>query len=773
MTIDSIAEHAQSCLDRRYLDRWFPANITTADGAFSFGQTELAVVEESLRKIELGHSLLIHDPIPSNRVPLAVCLAYVRTQDPRFPTDGIIGGNKSLLCFPALHHGYVSQLDEFRRDSIGDSPRLISREPIDRLSQIDQEADIYTAKNSFEIDTEHPGDSVGAVFVDLRKPEWGSFGRRFDEIMALYEATSCPFIFYTDEMTAEAEAIDEKWLTVQITNELLTTAEPDTIPENPSLTTRFEHLINTSDVVVEQRTIGYPELYQIVSDLSAMQNDIQSMHHVQGVLKMEVGWLFNLLTRLPVKPEYWDSVVADNYYQQGVRELLENLRGKAQRLDGRAADVLINYCEAADALHGRLNRSHPLQEHLFELITTGESSQGGPRIVVVRNDFEHKAILQAITLEDRKLADSVSIKTVDEVEPTPNGEIIVARPLDADSYLYDFPTAERIVFLQFEPWAPIVEERLAEGMANIGATISTQDIGQVGGRSKPQEASPARSAAQSPQQSGSVAQSASQSPPSESAESIVDTYERPDNLTDVDPTEALRQDFEGGDSSGMSSTSSTSDGQTREPGLEVELSNGETRKLSSQSRVSVLKGNGDIARKRSEDLTAGETLLLLDSAADDIYDLFVESAHDQEQLRKAESVVERWRTILDDALSADMSQDELLSELQERGSDISDVSTVSNWRTGDTIGPRDPEDVRRVLAVCDPEMEPTAEATAGAMKRIRTEHQKIGRQAREAIEAQMSSSIAGDLTTDLPAGVDQASENVQKATIEAVKSISE
>lgn len=749
MSIDSISGHAQACRERAYLTRWFPANIIANGEQYSFGETELAVIEETLRYLDREQSLFVHDPIPSNRISLGICLAYVRTQDPRFPDDGIVGGGKTLLGFPALHHGYVSMIDEFREDGIGQGPRLVHREPIDRLSQTRVEADMHTAKNNFEFDQERPEDSVGAVFVDLRKPEWGNVARRFDAIMKLYEACDCPFVFYTDEMTTAAETVVEEMDAIHVTNELLTTADPTTLPKNPSLTTRFEHLINTADVTVEQITIGYPDMYRIMSDLSAMRNDIQASQRVQGVIKMEVGWLFNLLTRLPVKPEYWDAVVAGNFYQQGVRELLDNLRGKAQRLDGRAADVLINYCEAANALHGKLNTHHPLQDTLFELITTAdESSSDSQRIVVVRNEFERKAILRALTLEEYELAPNVSIRTVDDVEPTSSSEIIVARPLDSDSYLYDFPLAERIAFLQFESWAPIVEDRLEDGMARIGATVHRQEIGEVGGRNEPQAGG----------------QSRSTQPPAEA-------YERPEDTATEDPTETLREDFESGESTSGSGSGSGGEARSQNPDLEVTLSNDETRQLSAKSRVSVLKDNGDIGRKLAEDLTDGETLLLLDTTADDIYDLFVESAHQKDRLRKAESVVDRWRSILVDGLSADMTEEKLLEALQEHGSDISDVSTISNWRTGGAIGPQDPENVRRVLTVLEPEMEPTYEATVAAMKRIRKEHRAIGRRARGAIEAQMSSSITGDLTTDLPDDADQVSKDVRKATVEAITSL--
>jgi len=745
MTMDSIASHARACRGREYLTRWFPANVKLDGEPFPFGETELAVIEETLRSLERGRSLLIHDPIPSNRIPIGLSIAYVRTQDPRFPDKGIVGGGKSLLAFPALHQGYVSKIDDLRRDGIGRCPRLIDRKPIDRLSQIQDEADMHTAKNNFKFDWERPGNTVGMVFVDLRKPEWGNVARRFDAIMALYEASECPFIFYTDELTPATEALKEQMNTLHVSNKLLTTAEPTSLPENPSLTTQFEHLINTKETTVEQIVVGDPEMYDIVTDLSAMRDDIQASQDVQGVIKMEVGWLFNLLTRLPVKPEYWDTVVAENYYQQGVRELLENLRGKAQRLDGRAGSVLINYCEAANALHGRLNTKHPVQEQLLRLITADANEDlDRPRIIVVRNDFERKAILRALTLEDRQLADNVSIRTVDDIEPIPDGEIIVARPLDADSYLYDFPTGGRIAFLQFEPWAPLVEDRLEEGMGQIGVPIEKQEIGQTGGRKKQQ---------------------------TESRDSAVE-YEPRAEDEEADPTETLREDFEGGETTGSSGTGGGGTA-SQDPDLEVELSNGETKYLSEQARVSVLKDNGDIARKQAANLVVGDTLLLLDAVADDIYDLFVESAHQKDKLRKAESIVDRWRTILNEGLSGDWSGEELLAAIQEHGSDITDQSTISNWHTGEAIGPQDPEDVRRVLAVLEPEMEPTYEATAEAMKRIRTEHRNIGRRARRAIESQMGGSISSNLQTELPDDVDQFSQDIRKATVESIDTLND
>lgn len=739
MSNNSLQSRVQQFRDRACLSRWFPDNLTDGENQLTFGKTEMGIIEEVLRRLERRESLLIHNPIPSDRLPVGILSAFVRTQDPRFPTKGIVGRGWTLLSFPALHQGYVSTLDDLREDTIGRSVTVIDREPVSQLSAVTGEADLYTANNNFEFDRRTPPGYVGFVFVDLRKPEWGELARRFDEIMALRETLDCPFVLYTDEMTPAAKTLADELPTRRVTNDLLAEATEPELPDNPSLTTRFEYLINHHDLTAEQINVASPAMRRILPDLTAMRDDIQRSHDMDGVVTMEVGWLYNLLTKLPVRPEYWDRAVESNYYQQGVRELLENLRGKAQRMEGRASSVLINYCQAADELHGRLNTDHPIQEVLFQLITE-EADIDTRRTVIVNSDFERKAILQALTLEDRRLADAVSIETVDEIEPDPELEYVVARPLDADSFVYDFPIGTRVAFLQYDHWNSLIEQRLEEGLASVGATIESKMIGDT--EEKPSRSRTGRGAA----------------PPDPG-------YEPVDDADMDDVNETLQNDFQSG---GEGRGPTGGGGSASNPDLAVTLSTGETREWSEQSRVSVLKENGDIGRKPAKELTTGDTVVLLDTVADDIYDIFVESAHQKEQLRKSESVVERWRTILDEAIAGDWTEAEVLEAIQEEGSDISDIATISNWRTGEAIGPRDPEDVRRVLTVLKPEMEPTSDATVEAMKHIRKEHRDIGRRARRAIENQMGGGIASSVTTDVPDDVDVGAEEVRKATVESI-----
>lgn len=754
MAISSITDHAESCLDREYLLRWFPDSIQVDGEQLGFSDTELAIIEEALRTLDQDQSLLIHNPLPGNRIPVALLLAYVRTQDPRFPTHGFVGQGDSMLAFPALNKGYVSTLDDAKLDNLGKSPDLLERQPIDTLSETGGNADLFTAKHGFEFDHETPASDTGAVFVDLRKPEWGYRTRRFSEVYNFFESIDRPFIFYTDEFTDEVEILQERLNTVEVTSDLLTTAKGMAVP-NPGETAQFGHLLSEEEFSVEHISVGFPEMKAVVKDMTKMKNDLQK----QGVANIEVGWLFNLLTKLPVRPEHWDDVTASNYYQQGVRELLENLRQKSSRLEGMTAELLINYCHAADHLHGLLNRRHPVQEELFDLIREAEE-QNLDRAFVVRGEFERQALLRAITIEDGPSPSSAAIRELDEIEAGEFEEVVICRPLDYDSYVYEFPLAQSIKFLQFESWAEVVKRRIDRGLDVLNADIEVRKVGRFEseGPAQADEQPPAQAAepVEEAQDTADMAEQEIKEPTVDSAEPVTDYVPDVEGASEEEVIETLEEEFKQSTRPTEGTTRATSTEDSVD--LQFELENGEIRTAGEHSRVTILRENGDIGRIQAADLSVGDTVVLVDSAAEDIYDLFLESAHEKEKIRKCESIVERWQGTLKDGLE-EMSAAELLAELQEQGSEITDPDTVEMWADGSAIGPRDPEDVRRVLEVLDPEMAPTWEATVQAMKDIRTEHRQIGKQARKAIESRMASSMVGELSESLDEGFDRSEVN--------------
>lgn len=757
MPISSLANHADSCLGRDYLLRWFPDNIQKDGETIGFSEPELAIVEEALRQISSRDSLLIHNPLPWNRIPVAIALAYVRAQDPRFPSQGFVGRNDAMLAFPALNKGYLSTIDEIRLDGIGRNPKLIDRQPVGALSELHGDGELFTAKHNFEFDMSRLRGEIGAVFVDLRKPEWGAYSRRFGEILSLAERSERPVVFYTDEFTDESAALRQQMDTVEVTSELLMTAKGMSVP-NPGATAQFAHLVSEEVFSVEYISVGFPEMKQVVKDMTQMKNDLQE----RGIATIEVGWLFNLLTKLPVRPEHWDDVTSSNYYQQGVRELVKNLRNKASRLDGGDADLLINYCHAADHLHGLLNREHPVQDELFKLIREAETDNLD-RALLVRGEFERKAVLRAITIEDGPSASSVAIRDVTDVYPNEFEEVVICHPLDYDSYVYDFPLAHNLKFIQFETWTDIVKGRVDRGLDVLNADIEVRQVGRFETDREPAKA-PSDGAPAAPTEDSQAPPEGADTremkePTFDLTEPVDDYVPDVDGSTEEEVIETLEEEFKNS-SRPTESGRSGSSGEAAD--LQFKLANGEVRTTSRHTRVTFLRDNGDIGRVQADDLSIGDTVVLVDSAADDIYDLFIESAHEKEKIRKCESIVERWRDTLKEGLE-EMSYSELRDELQARGSSVQETLTLELWADGSTIGPNDDEDVRRVFDILDPEMKPTWEATMQAMKDIRTEHQQIGKQARRAIESQMGSSMAGELSESINESLDRS--EVEKTNI--------
>ena len=761
MTISSLADHARSCLDRDYLIRWFPDNIRVDNQQLGIGEAELAVIEEVLQRLSRRQSLLIHNPLPCNRIPIAVCLAYLRTQNPAFPSAGFIGQGKSMLILPALSKGYLSTIDDVELDGIGASPNLVDREPIGGLSEARRQVKLFSAKHGFEFDRTDPPRQIGAIFVDLRKPEWGRRSRRFTEVLGLFEQANRPVIFYTDEITDEVASLQQRMDTVEVTSELLMTAQGMSVP-NPGETARFGHLLTEKEFSVEHISVGFPEMKRVLRDMTKMKNDLQQ----RGIAGIEVGWLFNLLTKLPVRPEHWDDVTASNYYQQGVRELLENLKNKASRLDGGDADLLINYCHAGDHLHGLLNRKHPVQEELFELIREAER-EDTDRAFIVRSEFERKAVLRAITIDEGPSLFSVTIRELSDVQPGESDEVVFCRPLDYDSYAYEFPLARHLKFLQFESWTDVVKRRIDRGLDVLNADPEIRKVGrfepdtpeQEPSSERPEQAAEPSGPEPEPAQTASVRDITD--PAIDMAGPVDDYVPDVEGASDEEVIETLQEEFER--TSRPTGSGNGSSGESAD--LQFELSNGEVRTASRHTRVTILRENGDIGRIRAGDLSPGDTVVLVESAAEDIYDIFLESAHEKEKLRKCESVVERWHDTLRDGLE-DTTLEDLLDEIRERGSTITDPDTIELWADGSVIGPQDPEDVQRVLAVLDPEMEPTWEAAVQAMKDIRTEHRQIGKQARKAIESKMSSPMAAELSHSLDEELDRS--EVSKGTVEEI-----
>lgn len=782
--IESVADAAQRCSHRDYLAMWFERGLVDDDLPMAFGQTEKAIVDSVLERVAAGDSLLIKNPLPCNRVPLAILLAYIRAQDSRFPTNGIVGQGKQVLAFPAHHLGYLSTLDNIRESGIGTTPAVVDRQPIGVLSETaPAEPDMFSAKSNFVFDWDTPGHQIGLCFVDLRKPEWGNINRRFDQLKSFIERATFPVVFYADEGSPVTDVLASEFKQLEVTPDLLETATGETPQEGVSTTTHFEQLLTTGEFEIEHLTVYFPELRRVTTDMVQMKDDLQE----RGIATMRVGWLFNLLTKGPVQPKYWDAVIEDNFYQQSAHELIGDLRSIANKLDGMDAELLLAYTQAASHLHSLLNQTHPIQKAVFSLIEGSDETTN--RAIVVKNELEREAILEAVTMADGPETSGVDIVPLDELTPGTYDEAVVVRPLDYDSYAYDFPIAEQLMFISLETWAGVTMERLRQGIGTVESTIAEQSIGT------PPNADPGP--AQSPQPPSQATREAvggdssadgdataddvgdQQVPPTGAAlddgggtdtelhgsiedalEIEIDEEYTPRASPEEESIyESLKQELEA-PSDERGHTGSSTETTAGRADLELVLDNGETRQVSRMERASMIRDGGEIRRVRAQDLSVGDRVVLVEHAATDIYEMFLANAHEQEKLRKCESVIERWRSVLQDAREDGWTLEELLAGLQENGSEIVDVQTVKQWCQGDAIGPQQEEDVTRVLELLQPELADRGPAMYRAMKHIRTEHRQIGKKAKQVVELQAS----GD-TDQLPESIPSAAADVETAQI--------
>jgi hypothetical protein len=100
--------------------------------------------------------------------------------------------------------------------------------------------------------------------------------------------------------------------------------------------------------------------------------------------------------------------------------------------------------------------------------------------------------------------------------------------------------------------------------------------------------------------------------------------------------------------------------------------------------------------------------------------------------------------------------------MQSKGSDISTPDTIASWRSGRTLGPRDPENVRLVLEILDPSATSLADPTISALREIRTLHRQIGKEAKRSVEA----GIATD--SSLPDEVADSDADIEADTMEKI-----
>jgi len=706
--MDAVTEYADACRQREFMGGFHAGTIQNDGTPFNLGTTERAIVEATLRGVEQGKSMLIHNPFPTTALPVAIIASYAYSEKPGIPgTDGL-----PMFVFPASSRGYLGEVDRFHFQTTAraedNKTPLIPRYSIDALSEQTDDWGVYTAKDGFVFDAEAHDAPLGAIFVDLQKPEWSE--RVFDRIESFCEEhPEVPTIFYTNEMGPAAELTSERidTSTLRVTNEMLAQAphEDSAAPGESDLTTQ-ERILSNGGVDVLQFPVTDTDFGSLIPEFIQLKNKCQN----RDLAYVEVSRVFNRLTKQPFKPRYWTRTVGSNAFFDDVPGYIERIERRAENASS-GGNLLFNYARKANEVQGYLNDKHVLQNTVLDAIQRAGETDDTSRFVV-SNTAEKKALRLAATDSGYAIPENVELVERQNVTPMPDTRYVFLYPPYRDDYVFEFPPSKQVAFIHNAFWSNYVRKAAQDATENVTASYKTTSIGA----------------------SGAVGDVDDHVFDIDTLESDIESYIR-------------RTDFGGGGSSSSGGRSAGGSGGGDD--YVFHLGNGDQRTFSEAGVVTVYdSAKAKITRKKAKNVSEGEEILLLDSVAGDLYDVLLESAHKRDAVREDEDLVENWRELLNAGMEREgMDYSDVVDALQEHGSDIESWHSVRAWAEGRYIGPLDEGDCRRILHIFRPELEGELlkqlhEAVWQAMKHLRLLHRRIGRNVRRAVEAEFNPSTS-------------------------------
>jgi hypothetical protein len=185
--------------------------------------------------------------------------------------------------------------------------------------------------------------------------------------------------------------------------------------------------------------------------------------------------------------------------------------------------------------------------------------------------------------------------------------------------------------------------------------------------------------------------------------------------------------------------------------LQVEFSDGRWMYVDGGASVTRWSSQGARAEAgySAERIAPGDELLLLDGEVrKDLLGKVLEVAEDVPELAAPAAWVDYWRDALRRAHHTFESYEALHEELERHGCS-KQTQTVRLWVVGQTIGPEDPEDVRR-LGEClgDRSLTENYQRVAEAMRSLRTAHQRLGRRLGELMRDVGGATAVGTIKED-------------------------
>ena len=738
---------AKKCYERPSLAGFIDGTILIDGDRFSISPVEAATTEQSLHALDSGSDVLIETSFPSNSIPVALGVALTEQEDPRRG-----GTNHPVVLFS--RQGYKTAFDKIHysrtfNPNTNPESEPIPRYPTDRLSEIGDEWGLWTANKQFQFDLNNFIGSPASVIVDLRAPRWNdTYAPQIEKFIK--SLTDTPTVFIADEKDWTigyeiAEKHSDEHILIQPNHLEASPIEDIPIPQRTPLSTT-ERILATEDVTYHYYSVSDDKLADLYPRFAAKKIELQN----RGIARKAVGGLYNRLIQLPVKPKYWNEVSTTHGYFDSIPQQIDHISTLKEQYD-TGSSRLRNFIEVAQQLQGHLNEQHKLQNYLLNAIDRADDSDT-PLRLVFSNEREQEAFVFAAEKNGYSLSSTgkVTLATKGDLDPETGVITMFAGAPPQNSYHYEFPSSETVVFIYFAILDEYIKEN-AKSKSGNNVTHREQYLGTSDIDLDPLDIDSIEAEVKdvvSPVDADYTATDATTDLLGDSSVWNIET----DVTTDEDDENTAQE----------TSSSAGSGNSTPEVKRIFEFEEDhEALELTPLSRVTLFdSGKGEIERTRAQNVDVGDTMILIDGIADDLYELVLKSAREREQVREDENLVEGWRDQLNQALaSGKWSVKGFQEQLAKMDSEISSPEAISLWRYGHTLAPDDPDDIKRVYQLAQPGLDESmfknlAKEVAAAAERLRNRHTKIGTRIRPLIEYELDAS-----TTELPSYYDKEMQN--------------
>ena len=732
-TPSEIPELAEACYEREALAGFIDGDILIEGERFSISPVEAATTEQVLRSLGEGDNVLVQASFPINSIPVALAVALTYEQEPRRG-----GMDLPVILFP--RQDYVTTFDKLHYKHVVDPATGPEHEPIPRhptasIAEIQNECGLRTANTQFTFNVNEYKENLATIVIDLRAPRWNdTYATQLERLLDAFPDVPVVYIGKTEDSGLGYELAEElSDVQVSLSPSYLEASPIAEVPvERRTPFSITEEILASGDVEYYYYAVGDEELAEIYPQFAAKKIELQE----RNIAPNAVGGLYNRLIQLPTKPEYWNKVSSSHGYFDSIPQQIEHLETIAKQYDSGESRIQ-NYITVARQLEAHLNDEHRLQNYLLNVIERAEESEESTRFVF-SNDREQEAFLIAAEKAGYTLGttDNVTFTTTGDLDPAQEVMTVFAGAPPRRSHHYEFPASERVVFMYFGILDEFIttrgKEQAGESVTHsehtkgVAVDLDPVDIDQI-------EAEVEEIVAP--------------------VESDYSASKAASELLGGDPLWEVGGEEDDSEQSKETGSDDIEDGEeTRQQRVRVFEFEEDYPSLtcSPLSKITLYHPErGEIERTRAQSVDVGDTVLLINGVADDLYDLVLDTAREREEVREDEELVEGWRDQLNAALESDeWTRKEFHKQLVEMGSDIADPASISQWRYGDIIAPGDNEDIRRVYQLARPGVDTSmfdqlASEVARAADRLRRRHQKIGKRIRSLVEYELDASTTG------------------------------